>query len=237
MESRFMRTAALLGEEKINNLKNARIAIFGIGGVGAAALEALVRAGVGTVDVFDNDTVNITNLNRQLIATENVIGELKTDAAEKRAKLINPNVIINKFNIFFLPETSDNVDLSIYDYIIDAVDTVSAKLELAKKAYNLNIPIISVMGTGNKLDPTKITVSDIFKTYECPLCRVMRTELKRLSINKLTCVWSPEKPLVPVYETEKRNSGRPTPASAPFVPIAAGVAAAAYVVKNITNNN
>ena len=233
MQERFLRNSALWGANKTELLKNARIALFGVGGVGGAVLEALARAGVGNIDIFDNDTVNITNINRQLIATEDTVGAFKTDAAEKRAKQINPDINIGKFGVFYLPENADDTDLSGYDYIVDAIDTVSAKIELILRAQRLGIPIISIMGTGNKLDPTQIEIGDIFKTKQCPLCRVMRTELKKRGVKKLTCVWSAEIPTKPNELAEEKQSGRPAPASAPFVPIAAGVAAASHVVKEL----
>ncbi len=230
MDERFIRNSALWGKDKTELLSKKKIALFGVGGVGSAALEALVRAGVTNIDVFDNDTVSISNLNRQLIANEKTLGLKKTDAAFILAREINPNVNIGKFDIFYLPDTADNIDLGAYDYIIDAVDTVSAKIELILRANALNVPIISVMGTGNKLNPTLLEVSDIFKTRECPLCRVMRTELKKRGIKRLTCVWSSEKPIPPNDLAEKKENGRLAPASAPFVPIAAGIAAAAHIV-------
>lgn len=230
MDERFIRNSALWGIEKTELLAQKKIALFGVGGVGSATLEALVRAGVLNIDVFDNDTVNISNLNRQLIANNKTLGLKKTDAAEIKAKEINENINIGKFEIFYLPENADTIDLSKYDYIVDAIDTVSAKIELALRATTLNIPIISIMGTGNKLNPTLIEVSDIYKTRECPLCRVMRTELKKRGIKHLTCVWSAEKQITPNSLAEKRENGRPAPASAPFVPIAAGIAAAAHII-------
>ena len=233
MNERFLRNAALIGADKTEFLMGTRIALFGVGGVGGAVLEALVRSGVGHIDIFDNDTVNITNINRQLIATEKTVGMKKCDAAELKAKEINPDIKIGKYPIFYLPENADSVDLSVYDYIVDAIDTVSAKIELIVRAEKLGVPIISIMGTGNKLDPTKIEVGDIYKTRECPLCRVMRTELKKRSIKKLSCVWSPEIPIKPNSLAEQKADGRTAPASMPFVPIAAGVAAASQIVKTL----
>ncbi|MBR3961403.1 MAG: tRNA threonylcarbamoyladenosine dehydratase [Clostridia bacterium] len=234
MNERFIRTAALLGADATERLSAAKIALFGVGGVGGAVLEALARAGVGNIDVFDNDTVAVTNLNRQLIATEQTIGLKKTDAAELRARAINPDIKIGKFNVFYLPENADSIDLSSYDFIVDAIDTVSAKLELAVRAERLGVPIISIMGTGNKLNPEELKISDIYKTSFCPLCRVMRTELKKRGVKKLTCVWSDEKPIKPNELAETKESGRQAPASAPFVPIAAGILAAAHIVKELT---
>ena len=233
MNERFLRTAALLGSEANVRLSAAKIALFGVGGVGGAVLEGLARAGVGNIDVFDNDTVAVTNLNRQLIATEQTVGLKKTDAAELRARAINPDIKIGKFDLFYLPENADSIDLSSYDFIVDAIDTVSSKLELALRAERLGVPIISIMGTGNKLNPEQLKISDIYKTSVCPLCRVMRTELKKRGVKKLTCVWSDEVSLTPNELAEKRENGRQAPASAPFVPIAAGILAASYIVKEL----
>lgn len=233
MDERFARNRAILGADATDKLKRLRIALFGVGGVGGAVLEGLVRCGIGNIDIFDNDIVNITNLNRQLIATEATINMPKTDAAAKRAKEINPNINIGKFNVFYLPENADSIDLSHYDYIVDAIDTVTSKIELIIRAKHLGVPIISVMGTGYKLDPTLIEIGDIYKTRECPLCRIMRNELKKRGIKKLTCVWSPERPIPLKDITEEKENGRPSPASAPFVPIAAGIAAAAHIVKDL----
>lgn len=233
MDNRFLRNAALIGADKAEILKTKRIALFGVGGVGGAVLECLVRSGIGEIDVFDNDTVNITNLNRQLIATEKTLDIPKCDAAELRALEINPNIKIGKFPLFYLPENADSIDLSVYDFIVDAIDTVSAKIELAVRGEKLSIPIISIMGTGNKLDPTLIEVGDIYKTRECPLCRVMRNELKKRGVKRLTCVWSPETPLQPNELAEQKADGRIAPASMPFVPISAGIAAAAHIVNEI----
>ena len=233
MDKKFIRTAALLGEESIQKLKNSRVAIFGVGGVGSYVLEALVRSGVGSIDVFDNDTVAESNINRQKIATSENIGVAKTDAAVLRAKQINPDINIKGFNLFYLPETADSVDLSQYDYIVDAVDTVAAKLELAERADRLGIPLISIMGTGNKLDPTALRVDDIYKTEGCPLARVMRTELRKRNIKKLKVVWSAETPIKPNELAETKADGRVSPGSTAFVPAAAGLIAASEVVRDI----
>ncbi len=233
MNERFLRTAALIGKSGIERLEKAKIALFGVGGVGGAVLEGLVRAGVGSIDVFDNDTVATTNINRQLIAAEQTVGMKKCDAAELRAKAINRDIKIGKFDVFYLPENADNIDLSGYDFIVDAIDTVSAKLELAERAEKSGVPIISIMGTGNKLNPEQLKISDIYKTSVCPLCRVMRTELKRRGVKKLACVWSDEQPITPNALAETRSNGRIAPASAPFVPIAAGILAASYIVKEL----
>ncbi len=227
----FTRTEALIGDTNIEKLKNSRIAIFGLGGVGGFAAEALVRSGIGTVDIIDNDTVDITNLNRQIIATHSTIGLEKTDVFEKRLLEINPNLKINKYNLFFGNETSEKFNFSQYDYIVDAIDTVSSKIELILKANECNTPIISSMGTGNKLNPTELEVSDIYKTSVCPLARVMRYELKKRGIKKLKVVYSKEEPIKPKITEE--FSGRHIPASAPFVPACAGLIIASEIVKDI----
>lgn len=233
MDKKFIRTAAILGEKSIEKLNNSHVAIFGVGGVGSYVLEALVRSGVGNIDIFDNDTVAESNINRQIIATSENIGVAKTDAATLRAKQINPNINIKGFNLFYLPETADSVDLLQYNYVIDAVDTVAAKLELAVRCEKLGIPLISIMGTGNKLDPTALRVDDIYKTEGCPLARVMRTELRKRNIKKLKVVWSAETPIKPNELAETKADGRVSPGSTAFVPAAAGLIAASEVVKDI----
>lgn len=230
MNNKFTRTECLLGSDALETLKNKRVALFGIGGVGGYTLEALVRTGVGNIDVFDSDTVDVTNFNRQILAVDGELGNKKTDAACHRAKSINNEVNITAHNIFYLPETADSVDLSVYDYIVDAIDTVTAKIELIVRADKLNVPIISVMGTGNKTDATKLRVSDIYKTENCPLARVMRYELKKRGIRKLKAVWSPE---APAKITVEGSGTKHAPASAIFVPAAAGIIAAGEVVKEL----
>ena len=232
MDRKFIRTISLLGRESVDKLNNSTVALFGVGGVGSYALESLVRSGVGNIDVFDNDTVDESNINRQIIATSLNVGEKKTDAAIKRAREINPNINITGYDIFYMPDTADGVDLTKYDYIIDAIDTVTAKLELIVRAKDKSIPIISVMGTGNKMDPTAIKVSDVYKTLGCPLARVMRYELKKRGIKKLKTVWSSELPKKQI-EVGETKPGRTAPASACFVPAAAGITAAAEVVKDL----
>lgn len=225
MENQFSRTENLIGNASLEKLKNARIAVFGIGGVGGYVVEALARAGVFNIDIIDNDTVSITNINRQIIATHSSIGKQKTDVMKARVLDINPQANVNVFNTFFLPENSNDFDFSVYDYIIDAVDTVTAKIELIMKANNSNVPIISSMGTGNKLDPTVFEVSDIYKTSVCPLAKVMRYELKKRGIKKLKVVYSKEQPI-------KNNNDR-IPASISFVPPTAGLIIASEVIKDI----
>lgn len=229
MENQFSRTENLIGNANLEKLKNARVAVFGIGGVGGYVVEALARAGVYNIDIIDNDTVSVTNINRQIIATHSSIGKQKTEVMKARVLDINPNANVNVFNTFFMPENSSQFDFSIYDYIIDAVDTVTAKIELVMKANDSNVPIISSMGTGNKLDPTAFLVSDIYKTSVCPLAKVMRYELKKRGIKKLKVIYSKEQPI-------KNNNDR-TPASISFVPPTAGLIIASEVIKDILNLN
>lgn len=229
----------LLGSEAVEKLKNSRVAVFGIGGVGGYTLEALVRAGVGEIDVIDSDDVALSNINRQILATEKTVGRKKVDVAEERAMEINPKVKINKHPIFYLPETAHLFDFSQYDYIVDAIDTISAKMELIKRANETKTPIICSMGTGNKLDPTAFEVTDIYKTSVCPLARVMRGLCKKAGIKKLKVVYSKEEPRTPIdldgAET-KGTAGRTSPASCSFVPPVAGLILAGEVVKDIINN-
>ncbi|MBR0089402.1 MAG: tRNA threonylcarbamoyladenosine dehydratase [Clostridia bacterium] len=232
MAEEFARTELLLGADGMEKLKNARVAVFGIGGVGGHAFEALVRSGVGTIDIFDNDTVALTNLNRQIIATRETLGKSKVDAAKERALSINPNVTVNAHNCFFMPETADEFDFTNYDYVIDAIDTVKGKLEIIMRANDANVPVISCMGAGNKLDPTKFEVTDIYKTSVCPLARTMRYELRRRGIKKLKVVYSKEEPIKPL-ESSEQTVRRSVPGSTAFVPAVAGLIAAGEAVKDI----
>lgn len=227
----FSRTQMLIGKDNIQKLKKSRVAVFGLGGVGGFAVEALVRSGIGAVDIIDNDTVDITNINRQIIALHSTIGQYKTDVFEKRLLDINSETQITKHNLFFSNETSDQFDFSQYDYIVDAIDTVSAKIELILKANESDTPIISSMGTGNKLNPTELEVTDIYKTSVCPLARVMRYELKKRGVKKLKVVYSKEEPKKAI-DDDIQSNGR-TPASAQFVPASAGLIIASEVVKDI----
>ena len=230
------RTELLLGEAAMERLSAARIAIFGVGGVGGYALEALARAGIGRIAVIDADRVSISNLNRQILATRESIGMLKTDAAKERAESVSPDIKIDCFPIFYSEENSAEIPLSDYDYIIDAIDTVSSKIFLIEEAYRLGIPIISSMGAGNKLDPTAFKVADIYKTSVCPLARVMRTELKKRGVKKLKCVYSEEIPIkvtVPL-DGENGQATRHAPASISTVPSAVGLIIAAEVIKDLT---
>lgn len=233
---RYLRTEMLIGDEALNKLKNARVALFGIGGVGGYALEALVRAGVGEIDVVDSDCVALSNINRQILATEETVGKLKVDVAEQRAKSINPEVKINKFPIFYLPETASVFDFTNYDYIIDAIDTVSGKMELIKRADGAGVPIISSMGTGNKLNPCAFEVADIYKTSVCPLAKVIRSLCKKAGIKHLKVVYSKEQPLTPLSvegAESKGTAGRTSPASISFVPPVAGFILAGEVIKDL----
>lgn len=234
MENQFSRTEKLIGTEKLEKLKKAKIAIFGIGGVGSFVVEGLVRAGIENIVLVDKDEVTISNLNRQLIATTKTIGQTKVDASKNRILEINPSAKVEIYKEFFLPETKGILDKSI-DYIIDCVDTVTAKIELVVRAQKLNIPIISCMGTGNKLDPTKFEVVDIYKTSVCPLAKVMRKELKLRGIKKLKVVYSKEEPIKPQeVEDEKKYIGKKQiPGSISFVPSVAGLIIAGEVIKDI----
>lgn len=225
---RFLRTAAILGEQAMEKLKNSRVAIFGIGGVGGYALEALVRSGVGSVDIIDGDTVNITNLNRQIIATVDTVDMPKTLAAKERMLSINPELKINRFDIFYSDENADEINFADYDYVVDAIDDVRAKVLIAVKCKEANVPLISSMGFGNKLEPTMVEVADIKKTSVCPLARTMRRRLKDAGITDLKVVYSKEEPKVGL-----KPDGTRILASTAFVPSAAGLVIASEVVKDL----
>ncbi|MBR5222692.1 MAG: tRNA threonylcarbamoyladenosine dehydratase [Clostridia bacterium] len=224
MNSEFSRTENLIGANALEKLKKCHIAVFGVGGVGGFVVEALARAGVGTIDLIDSDCVDITNLNRQIIALHSTIGKQKVTVMRDRVLDINPNANVNIFPLLFLPENSSQFDFSKYDYVIDAVDNVTAKIELVVKCQEAGTPIIASMGTGNKLDPTKFEISDIYKTSVCPLAKVMRYELKKRGVKKLKVLYSKENPI----KTADR-----TPASISFVPSAAGLIIAGEVIKDI----
>ena len=224
------RTALLIEKKGIERLSATRVAVFGVGGVGGYAVEALVRAGVGALDLFDPDTVSVTNLNRQIIALHSTVGQYKTDVAAARARDINPNVKIEARHMFYLPENAHEVDLSVYDYVVDAVDTVAAKMELIRRSKAAGVPIISCMGTGNKTDPTRFRVSDIEKTSVCPLARTVRGLCRKEGIKKVKVLWSSEPP---VRVTLPAEHGRHAPGSISFVPAAAGLVIAAEIVKDL----
>ena len=234
MLNQFSRTEIILGSDAMKKLNSSRVAVFGIGGIGSYAAEALVRAGLGTIDLIDGDKVCLTNINRQLFATHLTLDIYKTDAAVKRLNEINPDVKINAFNCYYNSENSEHFSFRDYDYIIDAIDMVSSKLLLAQNAYKANIPIISSMGAGNKLDPTAFEVTDIYKTSVCPLAKVMRTELKKRKINKLKVVYSKELPLKPMDSEEKNENRRQIPGSVSFVPPVVGLIIAGEVIKDLT---
>lgn len=236
MLNQFSRTEILLGSKAMDKLKNSKVIVFGIGGVGGYVVEALVRSGIGTIDIVDNDTVSLTNLNRQIIATWSTIGKNKVDVMEVRMKDINPDVIVNKHQCFYLPETAERFDFSQYDYVIDAVDTVSAKIDIVMQAEKAGIPVISSMGAGNKLNPAAFEVADIYKTSVCPLAKVMRRELKKRGVKKLKVVYSKEIPLKPAENEDIRKENekkRQAPGSIAFVPSVAGLIIAGEVIKDL----
>ena len=230
----FTRTERLLGADAMERLAASRVAIFGVGGVGGYAVEALARSGVGTLDLIDNDKVCESNLNRQIIALHSTLGQYKVDAAAQRARDINPDITVNAHKLFYTPETAGELDFRSYDYIIDAIDTVTGKLDLAVKAQEYQIPVISSMGAGNKLDPGRFVVTDLAKTTMDPLARIMRKELKKRGIRHLKVVYSSEKPM-PVEPVETEASlRRTTPGSTAWVPAAAGLMLAGEVIRDLT---
>lgn len=230
--NQFSRSALLLGNEGMDKLRNARVAVFGIGGVGGHAAEALARTGVGSLDLFDNDTVSLTNINRQIIATLDKVGEYKVDVMNERIAQINPEAEVNAYRCFFMPDNSADFDFTQYDYVIDAVDTVTAKLELVMKSQEAGVPIICSMGAGNKLDATAFQVSDIYRTSVCPLARVMRNELRKRGVKKLKVVYSQEPPITPLPSDEE-CAKKVVPGSVAFVPSVAGLILAGEVIKDL----
>ena len=251
MLNQFSRTQLLLGESAMQELANKRVAVFGIGGVGGYACEALVRSGIGAFDLIDDDKVCLTNLNRQIIATRKTVGKYKTEVMKERMLEINPNVDVRIHNCFFLPENADEFPFDEYDYIIDAVDTVTAKISIIMKANELGIPVISSMGAGNKLNPAEFEVADIYKTSVCPLAKVMRRELKKRNVKHLKVVYSKEKPVHPIEDmgiscrtncicppgaAHKCTERRDIPGSTAFVPSVVGLIIASEVIKDITHD-
>ena len=234
-DTAFMRLEALIGKEQADSLKNKRVAVFGIGGVGSYTTEALARSGIGSLFLVDNDVVSISNINRQLVATVNTVGQKKTAVAKERILSVNPDAEVIECNLFFSPETSAEIDFSQFDYVVDAIDSVTGKIELVMKANAAGVPIISCMGTGNKLDPTRFEVSDIYKTSVCPLARVMRRELKARGIKKLKVVYSKEEARTPLSYTGENGKRSPAPASCAFVPSVAGLIIAGEVIKDLSN--
>lgn len=252
MLNQFSRTELIFGKESMEKIYRAKIAIFGIGGVGSYCAEALARSGVYSLDLIDDDKVCLTNINRQLFATRKTVGQYKVDVAEERLKEINPNLHINKYKTFYLPETANQFDFCKYDYIVDAIDTVKGKLELVMQAEKANVPIICSMGAGNKIDPTAFEVADIYATKQCPLARVMRQELKKRGVEKLKVVYSQEPAIKPVEDmtincktgcicppntTRKCTERNQIPGSNAFVPPVVGLIMAGEVIKDIINRN
>lgn len=251
MQSEFSRSALLIGESGIEKLNKSRVAVFGVGGVGGFVVEALARTGVGAIDIIDNDKVCLSNINRQLIATHKTLGKFKVDVFEERILDINPNCKVTKHNVFYLPTTKDLFDFSQYDYVVDAIDTVTGKIGLITQAKESGVPIISSMGAGNKLDPTKFEVADIYQTSICPLARVMRRELKKRGIQSLKVVYSKEEATRPISfinnsklqngetaneQFDKKNERKQTTGSLSFVPSVAGLIVASEVIKDLLKN-
>lgn len=252
MLTQFSRTQLLLGEDAMERLKNARVAVFGVGGVGGYVCEALVRSGVGAFDLIDDDKVCLTNINRQIIATRKTVGQYKAEVMRDRMLEINPDVKVNIYKCFFLPENADDFPFSEYDYVVDAVDTVTAKIELVMKCQEAGVPIISSMGAGNKIEASAFKVADIYKTKMCPLAKVMRRELKKRGVKKLKVVYSEEKPIRPLEDMSiscrtncicppgaqhKCTERRDIPGSLAFVPSVAGLIIAGEIVKDLTGKS
>ena len=235
MSEQLVRTELLLGEEGVKILSDSRLAVFGVGGVGGFAIEALARSGVGTLDIIDNDQVCESNLNRQIIALHSTIGRNKTDVMKERIADINPDIRVNVHQCFYLPENADSFDFTQYDYIIDAIDTVAGKIQLVMQAQAAGTPIISCMGAGNKLDPARFEVSDIYKTSVCPLAKVMRKELKARGVKSLKVVYSREEAMKPV-QTIAEGNRRAIPGSIAFVPSVAGLILAGEVIKDLVRS-
>lgn len=237
MSDRFSRTEMIFGHEAMKRLSEARVAVFGIGGVGGYVVEALARSGIGELDLIDNDTVSVSNINRQIIALESTVGMYKTDAAKARIADINPDCKVNVYRTFFMPDTSSQFDFSLYDYVIDAIDTVTGKIEIIMKAQSAGVPVISSMGAGNKTDPTSFKVADIYNTSVCPLARAMRQQLKKRGVKKLKVVYSTEQAIIPeidsIAKVEIPPGRRSVPGSNAFVPSVAGLIIAGEVIKDI----
>ena len=249
MLNQFSRTQLLFGEDGMERLYHARVAVFGIGGVGGYTVEALARSGIGTLDLIDDDRVCLTNLNRQILATRKTVGQYKVDVAEQRIREINPNAVVHTYKTFYAPQTAEQFDFSQFDYVVDAIDTVTAKLKLVEQAQKAGVPLISCMGVGNKVDPTAFEVADIYKTSVCPLARIMRRELRKRGIQKLKVVYSKEPAITPIEDmsiscrthcicppgtARKCTQRRQVPGSNAFVPAAAGLVLAGEVVKDLT---
>lgn len=236
MSDQFSRLRLQFGSEAVERLHRARVAVFGIGGVGGHCVEALTRSGVGALDLIDNDTISLTNLNRQIIALHSTVGRYKVDVMQERILDINPDCRVSTYRMFYLPENADEFDLTRYDYVIDCIDTVTAKLELAQRCHRLNVPLISSMGTANKLDPTRFVVTDISKTTMCPLARILRKELRNRGIRHLKVVYSTEPALTPftdLPDAQEESGKRQLPSSNAFVPGAAGLTLAGEVIREL----
>ena len=232
MLNQFSRLELLIGKEELNKLANKNILVFGLGGVGGNVCDALVRSGIKNISIVDNDKVSITNINRQLIANVNTVGKYKVDVMEKHLKSINPDVNVKKINMFYLPENSEEIDFSEYDYVVDAIDTVSAKIDIIKRCKTLHIPVISALGCGNKMNPTMLEVSDLSKTSYDPLAKVLRRELKKFDIIHVKVVYSKEPPM-PLVEVCEENSKKNIPGSSAVVPPVAGIIIARAVIKDL----
>lgn len=230
----------LIGQKSIDTLSNAHVAVFGVGGVGGYAVEVLARSGIGSIDLIDNDQVSLSNINRQILALRSTMGQMKVDVAERRIHDINPDCKVTKHAMFYLPENADEIDLSQFDYVIDCIDTITAKINLAQRCYELHVPIISSMGAANKMDPTAFKVVDIFQTEMDPIAKVMRKKFRKLGIDHLKVVYSTEQPVKPqntegeyTADTEPQSHRRSVPASNAFVPAAAGIIVGGEVVKDL----
>jgi len=228
----FSRLELLIGKDSLEKLKEKKIIVFGVGGVGGYAIEALIRSGITNITLVDNDTLSYTNLNRQIIATQNTIGKKKVEIMKERILSINPQCIVDTKEIFYLPENADEIDLSQFDYVIDAIDTVTSKIELAIRCESMQIPLISSMGTGNKIDPSQLEIADIYKTSVCPLAKVMRRELRARHVKHLKVVYSKELPIKPLQNI-KHDKKRTIPGSTAFVPASAGLLIASEVMKDL----
>ena len=233
--SEFVRSEMLLGSEALKKLKSSSVAVFGIGGVGSYVCEALARCAVGNLTLIDSDTVSISNINRQIIALHSTVGMQKTEVMANRIKDINPNISVTAINMFYTPQNSEDIDISKFDYVVDAIDTVTSKINIIKRCYENDINIISSMGTGNKLDPSLFTISDISKTHTCPLARIMRKELKEFGIHNVKVLWSPEKVISPAPLADECQK-RQTPGSVSFVPSVAGLMIASEVIKDLISD-
>lgn len=231
----FSRSELLWGENSTEIMKNSTVAVFGLGGVGGYTVEALARMGVGNLHIIDSDTVSVSNINRQIIALHSTVGRKKTEVFKERILDINPGCNVTVHDVFYLPQTGGDFDFSAFDYVVDAIDTVSAKIDIIERCTKLGVPVISSMGTGNKLNPAELTVADIYQTSVCPLARVMRYELKKRNIDKLKVVYSAEKPRKTLTECENEGK-KPIPGSNPFVPPVAGLIIASEVVKDLLEN-